>query len=177
MTATSSEGQPAATMASDAILLAQGRALQGWARIETELLLLFCYFQPFSSQGPKAGAVPLIVFNAVQSAEARLRIVNALAKHWLADSPLLQQWEALSKKLDNTRRLRNRIAHWAIYRDGDKLYASQEGPAIAESGDLASFTSRYSAKDIASIADGMMALAAEVRAFHQQVARHRRPEA
>lgn len=162
---------------SDAILLAQGRALQGWAKIETELLLLFCCLQPFSSQIPQASAVPFIVFDAVQSAEARLKIVDALAKYWLGASPLLKRWEELFKKIDKTRRLRNRVAHWAIYRDGDQLYASHEGPAIAASGDLASFNSRYTARDITAIAEAMLALAGEVRAFHQQVAAHRRPGA
>lgn len=94
----------------DNFLKAFASALLAWQRVEHNLFLIFNFLA-----GPhKTPAVLSAIYYTSVTLKPQLNMVNAVANIVLYNSPYLEEWKKLSKKISDKSEKRNCLAHFNL---------------------------------------------------------------
>ena len=117
-----------ATLEEDRAYALVGRAISSWSRVENELMWLFSALAgdgyTIPGGGRMAGGASTTVFNAVESLNTRLVMIDRLIVAILGNDEDAEEvaagWATLKKKTQKFAVRRNRLAHWSMMHLGDR---------------------------------------------------------
>lgn len=143
-----------------------GIAMAQWGNVENELYLLFC---ALCGSGPFPNATS-VIYETVVHLDTKVNIIDALIEFRLSDDVALGDWRTLENHLRRKiRRVRNKLAHWRVWRDRAKGTAFLGPPLYQPSTSTSdALKGAMSADDIMQHALRFEGLADEIKNFRDK---------
>lgn len=115
---------------------ALGVAMAQWGVVENELYLFYaalCEAGPY----PNPSAV---VYESLIHLDTKLNAIEALVRFRITDEKQLAAWTRLSNRIRRKiKKVRNKLAHWRIWRDNEKQIAFLGPPLLRPAREIPDF--------------------------------------
>lgn len=150
---------------------ALGLAMTQWGKIENELYLLYATL----CSGGESPNPYSIIYETLVHLEVKINVISALIDFRITNAETLSTWTTIENKLRRkTKRVRNKLAHWRVWRDVEKGTVFLGPPLYTQSSKVPDFGTSHGgamfSKDIEDHAVSFSELAQDVKNFKDRIA-------